>query len=85
MTVPGSTDSSVELALASTLPSRYHLDTDIYGLDGALRAAPEMDETEDFRKRGLPSRAYEAGRFSAKRENGVYHFQELVREHMGEA
>jgi hypothetical protein len=25
-------------------------------------------------------RAYDSGRFSAKRENGVYHFQQLVRE-----
>jgi choline monooxygenase len=31
-------------------------------------------------QRGLRSRSYEAGRFSAKRENGVYHFQSLVRE-----
>jgi choline monooxygenase len=31
-------------------------------------------------QRGLRSRAYESGRFSAKRENGVFHFQELVRE-----
>ena len=31
-------------------------------------------------QRGLRSRSYEAGRFSAKRENGVYHFQNLVRE-----
>ena len=31
-------------------------------------------------QRGLRSRAYDTGRFSAKRENGVYHFQNLVRE-----
>jgi choline monooxygenase len=31
-------------------------------------------------QRGLRSRSYDAGRFSAKRENGVFHFQELVRE-----
>ena len=31
-------------------------------------------------QRGLRSRAYDTGRFSAKRENGVYHFQQLVRE-----
>ena len=35
-------------------------------------------------QRGLRSRAYDAGRFSAKRENGVYHFQSLVREFLGE-
>ena len=35
-------------------------------------------------QRGLRSRSYEAGRFSAKRENGVYHFQNLVREFLGE-
>ena len=35
-------------------------------------------------QRGLRSRAYSAGRFSAKRENGVYHFQQLVREFVGE-
>ena len=31
-------------------------------------------------QRGLRSRAYDRGRFSAKRENGVHHFQSLVRE-----
>ena len=31
-------------------------------------------------QRGLRSRSYDTGRFSAKRENGVYHFQSLVRE-----
>lgn len=31
-------------------------------------------------QRGLRSRAYDAGRFSARRENGVFHFQQLVRE-----
>jgi choline monooxygenase len=36
-------------------------------------------------QRGLRSRAYNTGRFSAKRENGVYHFQNLVREFLGEA
>ncbi len=35
-------------------------------------------------QRGLRSRSYEAGRFSAKRENGVYHFQSLVREFLGQ-
>ena len=35
-------------------------------------------------QRGLGSRSYDAGRFSAKRENGVYHFQNLVREFLGE-
>lgn len=35
-------------------------------------------------QRGLRSRAYDTGRFSAKRENGVYHFQELIREFLGE-
>jgi choline monooxygenase len=34
-------------------------------------------------QRGLRSRAYDMGRFSAKRENGVYHFQQLVREALG--
>ncbi|HEY7600308.1 MAG TPA: SRPBCC family protein [Candidatus Limnocylindrales bacterium] len=36
-------------------------------------------------QRGLRSRAYDSGRFSARRENGVYHFQQLVREFLGEA
>ena len=31
-------------------------------------------------QRGLRSRAYDTGRFSARRENGVHHFQYLVRE-----
>jgi choline monooxygenase len=35
-------------------------------------------------QRGLRSRAYDSGRFSALRENGVYHFQNLVREFLGE-
>ena len=35
-------------------------------------------------QRGLRSRAYDSGRFSARRENGVYHFQNLVREFLGE-
>jgi choline monooxygenase len=35
-------------------------------------------------QRGLRSRAYDQGRFSALRENGVYHFQNLVREFLGE-
>ncbi|CAN5530464.1 SRPBCC family protein [soil metagenome] len=35
-------------------------------------------------QRGLRSRAYDTGRFSAKRENGVYHFQSLVSEFLGE-
>jgi choline monooxygenase len=35
-------------------------------------------------QRGLRSRAYDSGRFSAKRENGVYHFQNLVREFLEE-
>ncbi len=35
-------------------------------------------------QRGLRSRAYDSGRFSAKRENGVYHFQQLVREFLAE-
>jgi choline monooxygenase len=34
-------------------------------------------------QRGLRSRSYTSGRFSAKRENGVYHFQSLVREFLG--
>ena len=35
-------------------------------------------------QRGLRSRAYDTGRVSAKRENGVFHFQQLVREFLGE-
>ncbi len=35
-------------------------------------------------QRGLRSRAYDTGRFSAKRENGVYHFQSLVDEFLSE-
>jgi choline monooxygenase len=34
-------------------------------------------------QRGLRSRSYDRGRFSAMRENGVYHFQSLVREFLG--
>ncbi len=35
-------------------------------------------------QRGLRSRSYDSGRFSARRENGVYHFQKLIREFLGE-
>jgi choline monooxygenase len=31
-------------------------------------------------QRGLRSRSYDRGRFAAKRENGVHHFQSLVTE-----
>jgi choline monooxygenase len=31
-------------------------------------------------QRGLRSRSYDRGRFSPRRENGVFHFQSLVRE-----
>jgi choline monooxygenase len=31
-------------------------------------------------QKGLMSRSYDVGRFSAKRENGVHHFQKLVHE-----
>jgi choline monooxygenase len=34
--------------------------------------------------RGMRSRAYESGRFSARRENGVHHFQSLVREFLAD-
>jgi choline monooxygenase len=33
-------------------------------------------------QRGLRSRSYTAGRFSPRRENGVFHFQSLVREYL---
>jgi choline monooxygenase len=35
-------------------------------------------------QRGLRSRSYDTGRFSALRENGVHHFQSLVREFLAE-
>jgi choline monooxygenase len=35
-------------------------------------------------QRGLRSRSYSTGRFSAKRENGVHHFQQLVREFLAD-
>ncbi|OJY19761.1 MAG: hypothetical protein BGO98_40530 [Myxococcales bacterium 68-20] len=51
---------------------------------------PELGDVKDFDEschglrpvqRGLASGAYEAGRFSALRENGVHHFRALVPEH----
>ena len=33
-------------------------------------------------QRGLRSQAYDRGRFSVKRENGVHHFQSLVHEYL---
>ena len=35
-------------------------------------------------QRNLRSRSYSTGRYSARRENGVYHFHELLRRAMGE-
>lgn len=35
-------------------------------------------------QQGLKSRAYDSGRFSVKRENGVHHFQKLVHEFLTE-
>jgi choline monooxygenase len=35
-------------------------------------------------QRGLRSRSYDTGRFSARRENGVHHFQSLVLEALGD-
>jgi choline monooxygenase len=35
-------------------------------------------------QRGLRSRSYDSGRFSALRENGVHHFQAPVLEALGE-
>lgn len=34
-------------------------------------------------QRGLASRAYDRGRFSVKRENAVYHFQNLLKRSLG--
>ncbi len=36
-------------------------------------------------QRGLRSRSYDRGRFAAKRENGVHHFQSLVTEFLDRA
>jgi choline monooxygenase len=33
-------------------------------------------------QRGLQSRSYDRGRFTARRENGVHHFQRLVHDHL---
>jgi choline monooxygenase len=35
-------------------------------------------------QRGLRSRSYDTGRFSAKRENGVHHFQSLIQEFLAD-
>lgn len=35
-------------------------------------------------QRGLRSRSFDRGRFSPRRENGVFHFQSLVREFLAE-
>ena len=32
-------------------------------------------------QKGLKSKAYDKGRFSVKRETGVYHFQSLIKKH----
>jgi choline monooxygenase len=36
-------------------------------------------------QKGLQSRAYDKGRYSVKRENGVHHFHSLLREFLGGA
>ncbi|MBV8570250.1 MAG: hypothetical protein JO319_06540, partial [Acidobacteriaceae bacterium] len=62
---------------------------------GAREISPETvafsDEIqqEDIRicenvQKGLHSRSYDRGRYSVKRENGVYHFHSLLREFLGE-
>lgn len=41
----------------------------------------DVDICEEV-QRGLASRAYGAGRYSVKRENGVYHFHQLLARHL---
>ncbi|HSH21781.1 MAG TPA: aromatic ring-hydroxylating dioxygenase subunit alpha [Candidatus Caenarcaniphilales bacterium] len=70
-----------------SLQCRYHGWT--YGLDATLRACPEMEGTDDFRvgvvvQLPIFEWFFAEPRFSAKRENGVHHFQQLVREFLGE-
>ncbi|MCA9727344.1 MAG: aromatic ring-hydroxylating dioxygenase subunit alpha [Candidatus Eisenbacteria bacterium] len=48
-------------------------------IDYSDRVQQEDVEICELVQRGLSSRAYQRGRFSAKRESGVHHFQNLLR------
>jgi choline monooxygenase len=55
-------------------------------IEGMVRFADEIQyediEVCEYVQQGLKSRAYNRGRFSARHENGVHHFQALVHEYI---
>jgi hypothetical protein len=61
-----------------------HADFDIDSMQQSIAFSDEV-QREDLKicnavQRNLHSRAYNQGRFSVKRENGVHHFQRLMAE-----
>jgi choline monooxygenase len=61
-------------------------DIDQEGMDTMVKFADEVQyqdiEICEYVQQGLKSRAYNRGRFSARHENGVHHFQALVHEYL---
>ena len=55
-------------------------------IDGMIKFADEVQyediEICEYVQKNLTSRAYNRGRFSARHENGVHHFQQLVAAHI---
>lgn len=64
----------------------YIYDEELYTQEAAANALHQVEE-EDERvvqqvQRGIRSRLYQAGRFSASREQGVHHFHRLISKYM---
>lgn len=61
-------------------------DIDQEDMDTMVKFADEVQyediEICEYVQQGLKSRSYNRGRFSARHENGVHHFQALVHEHL---
>lgn len=64
----------------------FRTDVDQSVMDTMVKFADEVQyediEICEYVQRGLKSRAYNTGRYSARHENGVHHFHELVVEFM---
>jgi choline monooxygenase len=62
----------------------FRPDVDQETIDGMVKFADEVQyediEICEYVQQNLKSRAYQRGRFSARHENGVHHFQALVHE-----
>lgn len=64
-----------DLAMAETMPARWYTEPQFLELE-----AEKSSTRSGSRSDGLKSKAYDRGRFSARRENGVHHFQSLAHE-----